>query len=236
MSPLSVTWPYVLRRGHSDDPSQGACAMDAINWLVHGKHGDAPACACPVISAYVRQGNDEMPTGIRQRLLGYLHRIAGSRCPAHRAARLRVLVLAAARVFAPRAMDAAGLHELATWLRGITDDAELGNITSRLALVATTATTSGGAGIGAVIGAAMSAANCIDLAQVDAIGAARFAAVCAARAASVDSAGWDDYFAVLDAALAAGPQGEPWSADAVEIGVDLYRQHGGRTINCEVTA
>ncbi len=96
--------------------------MDAVNWLVHGKHGDAPECACPIVAAYVIQGNDGMPDDIRQRLLGYLHRIAGSRNADSENARLRVLVLAAARVFVPLALDAAGLTVEATKLRLLPDD------------------------------------------------------------------------------------------------------------------
>ena len=115
---------FRLRRGHSDDPSQGACAMDAVNWLVHGKHGDAPECACPIVAAYVIQGNDEMPDDIRQRLLGYLHRIAGSRNADSENARLRVLVLAAVRTFVPLALDATGLTVEATKLRLLPDDTE----------------------------------------------------------------------------------------------------------------
>ena len=30
---------------------------------------------------------------------------------------------------------------------------------------------------------------------------------------------WNDYYAVLDAVLNAGPQGEPWSADALDTAV-----------------
>src|SRR5437899_1834786 len=105
-----VTWPYTLRRGHSSNPAEGSCAMDAVNWLVHGKHGDAPECACPVISQYVIAGNDAMPDDVRQRLLPYLHRIAGSRSAKHEAVRLRILVLAAARIFVPLALVKAGLH------------------------------------------------------------------------------------------------------------------------------
>ena len=33
--------PFVLARGHSDDPNNGTCAMAAIAWLVHGQHTDA---------------------------------------------------------------------------------------------------------------------------------------------------------------------------------------------------
>jgi hypothetical protein len=52
--------------------------------------------------------------------------------------------------------------------------------------------------------------------------AARFAALAAA-----DIWVWGDYFAVLDAALNAGPQGEPWSADAVAHGARAYALAGG---------
>ena len=65
----TVTWPYVLRRGHSDNPADGACAMDALNWLAHGEHGDAPECAAPCIRDFVIPGNDAMPHDHRQRLL-----------------------------------------------------------------------------------------------------------------------------------------------------------------------
>ena len=117
-----ITWPYRLRAGHSTDPSQGACAMDAVNWLAHGKHGDAPECASPAITKYVIVGNDAMPDAIRQRLIPYLHRIAGSRSTEHEAARVRIMWLAAVRVFAPRALDAAGMHDHAARLRALPDD------------------------------------------------------------------------------------------------------------------
>lgn len=165
-----VTWPYVLRRGHSDNPAEGACAMDAVNWLVHGKHGDAPECACSVIASYVIRGNDGMPDDTRQRLLPYLHRIAGSKSPEHQAARTQILTLGALRVFAPSALDAAGLHRHAARLRALPDDVDM---------------------------------------------------------AAAAAAAWDDYFVVLDAALNAGPQGEPWSADTVAVGAHLYGEAGG---------
>jgi hypothetical protein len=112
-----IVWPYVLRKGHSENPAEGACAMDAVNWLVHEQHGDRPACACPVIGAYVVVGNDAMPDDTRQRLLDYLPRIAGSAGPLYEAARTRAFVLGALRVFAPRALDAAGLLRYARKLR-----------------------------------------------------------------------------------------------------------------------
>lgn len=106
---MSNTWTYTLQRGHDEDPSGGACAMDAINWLVHGEHGDQPECACPVIGRYVIGLNDAMPDDERQRLLPYLHRIAGSRSPAHVQVRAEILARGAVRVLAPVALDAVGL-------------------------------------------------------------------------------------------------------------------------------
>jgi hypothetical protein len=103
-----VTWPYVLHKGHSDDPAHGACAMDAINWLVHGQHGDAPACACPVIASYVTYGNDAMPDNIRQRLLPYLYRIAASRSEAHQGVRTRIFQYAARLMGAPLELATVG--------------------------------------------------------------------------------------------------------------------------------
>jgi hypothetical protein len=51
-----------------------------------------------------------------------------------------------------------------------------------------------------------------------------------AAAAMAAVAAWDDYFVVLDSALNAGPQGKPWSADAVDLGAKLYRASKGATI------
>ena len=116
------TWAYTLRRGHSANPAGGACAMDAVNWLVHGRHGDQPACACPVIGAYVIALNDAMPNDQRQRLIPYLHRIAGSRSDAHEQIRAQIFARGAVRVLAPLALDAAGLRGEAAKLRSLPAD------------------------------------------------------------------------------------------------------------------
>ena len=44
-----------------------------------------------------------------------------------------------------------------------------------------------------------------------------------AARAEARAAAWDDYFGVLEDVLKAGPQGEPWSADAIETGHNAYR-------------
>ena len=241
-----MTWPYTLRNGHSDNPAEGACAMDAINWLVHGKHGDAPECACPIISAYVINGNDRMPDDIRQKLLPYLHRIAGSRSIGHEQARMRILQLAALRIFAANALDSAGLHNHATRLRALPDDVDM----KKAAAAAAAAWAAAVAGAAAAAWAAMAAqaaaraaanAAAADAAAADAAmaawaawaaraaadaaawaAAADAAAWAAADAAAADAAAWDDYFVVLDQVLNAGPQGEPWSADTVEAAITAF--------------
>ena len=232
-----VTWPYRLRKGHSDNPAEGACAMDAVNWLVHGKHGDAPECACPVIAAYVIRGNDAMPDDIRQRLLPSLHRIAGSRSVGHQEARLRILVLAAVRVFAPRALDAAGLREHAALLRALPDDVDW-------TAARATAATAAAAGAAAARATAAEAAAAWTTAawarrrrgrrrgrrrrrrgRRRATAGRRRAAAAAAAAAA-----WDDYFLVLDQALNAGPQGEAWSADVIAAGAAHYRAAKGAEV------
>ena len=47
------------------------------------------------------------------------------------------------------------------------------------------------------------------------------------RAAAAEARAWDSYFVVLDAVLNAGPQGEPWSADAIALGANKFLAAGG---------
>ena len=200
--------PFVLRRGHSDNPAEGTCAMAAIAWLTEGRHTDAPECACPLITRFVIAANDAMDDTARQRFIPYLHRIAGSRSAAHEAARLRIMWLAAVRVFAPRALDAAGLRQHAARLRALPD-----GVTPNEARAAAWA---------AEAAAARAEARTAAAAEAAAWAAEEEAAAAAARA-EARAAAWDDYFRVLEDVLNAGPQGEPWSADAIETGHNAYR-------------
>jgi hypothetical protein len=201
--------------------------MAAIAWLAEGRHTDTPDCACPVIAAFVRAGNDAMPDDERQRLLPYLHRIAGSRSAAHEGGRLRILVLGALRVFAPRALDAAGLHEHAERLRALPDDVDLADAEAAAEAAGREAAEAAEAAARAARGEAW-AAWAAAWAAWGAAGAARAARAASWAARAARAAGtWDDYFAVLDAALSAGPQGEPWSADAVAPAVDAFQRAGG---------
>ena len=218
-----ITWPYYLLRGHSNNPSQGACAMDAVNWLVHGQHGDAPACACPAIRHFVTRGNDAMPDDARQRLLPYLHRIAGSLSPEHEGARERVMWLGAVRVFGPRALDAAGLHDHAQGLRSLPDD-----VTKEAAVLAADGAAWAAAQAWTQTGKEKAVRWAMEAAEMAARTPYAGMALPALAVGAADAANaWEDYFQVLDAALNAGPQGEPWSANTLAVGLMAYQNAGG---------
>jgi hypothetical protein len=226
-------WNYSLVEGHSNDPSRGACAMAAISWLVEGRHSDAPECACPLIREFVIVGNDRMDKVTRQRLVPYLHRIAGSRSAEHEAARLRIMVLAAARVFASKELDALGKHAEAEILCALPDDASYAEVhTASLAYAAAAraAYASAAASDAAYAAASAEAAYAAHAAARVAHAAARVAHAAAASYAAYAAAhiaAWDEYFIVLDAVLNAGPQGEPWSADVLEAGMARYSVAAG---------
>ena len=86
-------------------------------------HSDHPACECPVVAAFVIGMNDMLPDAERQRLIGYIPRLAGSRStPDIEDRRVRYLAWRATTVFAASAMDAADLGDWATRLRACPDD------------------------------------------------------------------------------------------------------------------
>ena len=228
---MSSTWTYTLWRGHSEDPSGGACAMDAVNWLVHGKHGDQPACACPVIGRYVIGLNDAMPHDQRQRLLPFLHRIAGSRSPDHEQARAEILARGAVRVLTPLVLDAEGLTAEAARLRAMPADCTMEEVKAaawEAKVAAAWEAKVAAADMAAAWGVKASAAY---VAAVYVAGAAAAASAAAAAAAEVAGpAVWDAALALLDEALSAGPQGEPWSAAQVDAGMAAYRAAGGKVM------
>ncbi len=71
----------VLKHGAHSSPEDGLCAMEAVAFLSKEKHSDAPSCACPVISAVVRDWNDSISDDdTRTRLLRpLLPRLVGTR-------------------------------------------------------------------------------------------------------------------------------------------------------------
>ena len=167
-----------LKAGAHSSPEAGMCAMELVAFIECLPHSDSPPCTCPVLSAFVRCGNDMMRALDRQRLLAYLPRLVGTVSPEHELARGEYAAWAAITVFAPLALDTSGLHQHAQALR----------------------TFDRASGLRAAYAAAYAAAN--------AANAAAYAAADAAAYAAADAAAvWDVWFVALDGMLTISPQG-----------------------------
>ena len=59
-----------MKSGSHATREEGMSAMEAVAWLAGEPHSDAPECASPLIAAFLRSWNDNLPTDEdRQRLL-----------------------------------------------------------------------------------------------------------------------------------------------------------------------
>lgn len=58
-----------LTAGHHSGPGDGLCLMEAVALFVGERHGDWPACVCPVLIEFGRALNDAMPDYWRTDLL-----------------------------------------------------------------------------------------------------------------------------------------------------------------------
>lgn len=62
--------PEISLKTGSHSPDSTFCAMELVAWLANEPWSDAPACACPVISAFVRSWNDAIRSDVdRDQLL-----------------------------------------------------------------------------------------------------------------------------------------------------------------------
>ena len=199
----------------SSDPRDGACTMDAVSWFAYGRLGDHPECASPVLTRYVILGQDAMPHDVRQRLKPFIFRLIGSRDPAAENARMRILVLAAARRFAPLTLEARGCPAAAATLRNLTDDVLFKRIKSAVRVAEAVSALSLSEAAAAAEAAEAEEDAVAQWALQEAVSATASAAGWAARAAAVAAEGavtehevWDEYIVALDAALNAGKQGD----------------------------
>lgn len=79
----------VIRFGRGGHPPRAVptgdrdmCIMEAVAFFAGESWGASPACACPVISEFLRRWNDALPDGDRDRLLPadvWVPRLVGSR-------------------------------------------------------------------------------------------------------------------------------------------------------------
>lgn len=109
-----------LKRGSHDPPNGAfeACVMEAVAYVAGEEWSDHPKCACPVISAFLRAWNDDLPDDdTRTRLLlPLVPKLAGS-VSSIELKRSRMVIDWLARVFAPAWLELAGLSEHAETLR-----------------------------------------------------------------------------------------------------------------------
>lgn len=189
--------------GDHPEGSQELCAMEYVAFLAGEKHSDSPECACPVIAAYVRALNDNMPDQWRYKLRGYLLRLIGNRDPAHERERAEYLAFQAGRVFAPIDLRKAGMEEHAVRLEAC----------DTLAEVTTAAQGAAGAAAGEARAAAWGAAG--EARDARDARAAAWAARAAAKAAA-RAAAWHAALDALDGVLAIGKQADEAPADLEE--------------------
>ena len=72
-----------LEVGSHTNFRDGVCAMEAVAYIAGEKFSDTPECACPVISAFVRNWNDSLPDADRTLLiLPLVPRLVGTKASA----------------------------------------------------------------------------------------------------------------------------------------------------------
>ncbi len=185
----------VLKSGSHAEAEKQFCAMELVAYIAGEEHSDHPKCACPVITSYTIKLNDRFTESERQLLKPLLTKIVGTR-DGNALKRARILAHAALTVFAPLALDAAGLKEHADKLRGVEfGDFEGGRKLARDADAAAAADA-------AADDAAAYAAAAYAAADAAAYAAA-YAAYAAAAAAAAAAAYADDAYAAYAAAAAA---------------------------------
>ncbi len=182
-----------LSAGGHEHVDEGACFMEAVSYVAGEPWSDKPACACPVLGAFLRTWNDDLSDTDRDRLLRPLVlRLAGSRSTPEVEARRHWL-----------AMDWLVRTHAPTWLRltpALVPHADA--LTDLPPIVdAQTAAATIVAARAAARDAAVDAAW--DAAWAAAVAAARAAAVAAAVDAAWDAAGAAARAAAVDAAWAA---------------------------------
>lgn len=71
-----------LTTGQHSGPGDGLCLMEAVALFVGERHGDWPACVCPVLIEFGRALNDDMPDQWRtDLLLSLVPALVGTRDP-----------------------------------------------------------------------------------------------------------------------------------------------------------
>ena len=107
-----------LHKGAHKADQDEMCIMEAVAFFAKESWTDKPECACPVVSAFLRNVNDRATDEDRQKLKVLIPALLNSRDASKEQNRAYMFADAAVRDFAPRALDKAGLTEQAAKLRG----------------------------------------------------------------------------------------------------------------------
>jgi len=200
-----------LDRGDHDGDSGAMCAMEAVAWIAGEPWSDAPQCASPVISQFMRSWNDALPNADRTRvLMPLLPEIIGTRTTeTDEQTRAWMAMDWAVRVYTPRWLREAGLTDHAVRIE------RLAPLVDAAAAIASKQTLT--AARIAAHDAARAAARAVawDAARAVAWDAAHDAARAAARAAAWDAAraaAWDAARAVAWDAAGAVARAAAWAA------------------------
>lgn len=115
---------FNLSQGGHENAKDGTCALEAVSILAGEPFSDHPVCVCPVIANFVRTLNDDLPDDeTRNRLLlPILPRLIGTRDSSKEIARAYLAANYAVRVFAARALQAAGVSDTLSGLAEIVDE------------------------------------------------------------------------------------------------------------------
>jgi hypothetical protein len=109
-----------LGSGSHEAFADGVCALEAVAYLAHEPHSDAPKCASPVIAAFVRRWNDDLDDAGRQKLKPYLARLIGTKAsPEVEDARAWLAADWMVRHHTPAWLDLAGCGDQAKALRDL---------------------------------------------------------------------------------------------------------------------
>ena len=109
-----------LLRGSHHAGNYEFCVMEAVAYMAGEKHSDSPKCASPVISAFMRQWNDDLDDAGRQKLKPYIPKLIGTKASkAVEEKRAWMVTDWLVRVYTPAWLDLGKMPEQAAALRAL---------------------------------------------------------------------------------------------------------------------
>ena len=109
--------PFTLSKSSHVSPQEGMCVMEMVSFLAGEEWSDMPPCSSPVVAKFCQVINDRFDQEFRDKLQAYVPRLISTVSPEHDQERAVYLAWQAVTVFAPIALDTAGLGREAAKLR-----------------------------------------------------------------------------------------------------------------------